>query len=44
MPSVKGGAQKLKVSDEAALNGILFVQQTGIPGKTCLNPWFKAVI
>jgi transposase len=30
-PSVKGGARKLSVSDEAALNGILFVLQTGIP-------------
>lgn len=30
-PSVKGGARKLSVSDEAALNGILFVQQTSIP-------------
>jgi len=28
-PSVKGGARKLTVSDEAALNGILFVLQTG---------------
>lgn len=30
-PSVKGGARKLTVSDEAALNGLLFVLQTGIP-------------
>lgn len=30
-PSVKGGARKLTVSDEAALHGILFVRQTGIP-------------
>lgn len=30
-PSVKGGARKLTVSDEAALNGIVFVLQTGIP-------------
>ena len=30
-PSVKGGARKLGVSDEAALNGILFVLHTGIP-------------
>ena len=30
-PSVKGGARKLTVSDEVALNGILFVLQTGIP-------------
>ena len=30
-PSVKGGARKLTLSDEAALNGILFVLQTGIP-------------
>jgi len=29
--SAKGGARKLTVSDEAALNGILFVLQTGIP-------------
>lgn len=29
--SVEGGARKLSVSDEAALNGILFVLQTGIP-------------
>ncbi len=29
--STKGGARKLAVSDEAALNGILFVLQTGIP-------------
>ena len=31
VPSAKGGARKLTVSDEAALNGILFVLQTGIP-------------
>ncbi|MHC3433541.1 IS5 family transposase [Delftia lacustris] len=31
VPSAKGGARKLAVSDEAALNGILFVLQTGIP-------------
>ena len=31
IPSAKGGARKLAVSDEAALNGILFVPQTGIP-------------
>jgi len=31
VPSAKGGARKLAVSDEAALNGILFVPQTGIP-------------
>src|SRR5260370_7975891 len=31
VPSGKGGARKLAVSDEAALNGILFVLQTGIP-------------
>ena len=30
MPSAKGGARKLAVSDEAVLNGILFVLQTGI--------------
>lgn len=30
-PSIKGGARKLAVSDEDALNGILFVLQTGIP-------------
>ncbi len=30
-PSAKGGARKLTVSDEAALNGILFALQTGIP-------------
>ena len=30
-PSTKGGARKLAVSDEAALNGILFVLHTGIP-------------
>lgn len=30
-PSVKDGARKLTVSDEAALHGILFVLQTGIP-------------
>ena len=29
-PSAKGGARKLGVSDEAALNGILFVLHTGI--------------
>lgn len=29
-PSTKGGARKLSVSDEAALNGILFVLHTGI--------------
>ena len=27
----KGGVRKLSVSDEAALDGILFVQQAGIP-------------
>lgn len=31
MPSARGGARKLAVSDEAALSGILFVLQTGIP-------------
>ena len=31
VPSAKGGARKLAVSDEAVLNGILFVLQTGIP-------------
>lgn len=31
MPSAKGGARKLAVGDEAALNGILFVLHTGIP-------------
>ena len=30
-PSPKGGARKLGISDEAALNGILFVLHTGIP-------------
>ncbi len=30
-PSSKGGARKLGVSNEAALNGILYVLQTGIP-------------
>ena len=30
-PSTKGGARKLAESDEAALNGILFVLHTGIP-------------
>lgn len=30
-PSAKGGARKLAVSDEAALNGLLFVLHTGIP-------------
>ena len=30
-PSAKGGARKLAVSDEAALNGILFVLHSGIP-------------
>ena len=30
-PSAKGGPRSLKVSDEAALNGILFVLHTGIP-------------
>ena len=30
-PSVKGGAHKLGVSNEAAFNGILYVLQTGIP-------------
>jgi len=31
IPSSKGGARKLGVSNEAALNGILYVLQTGIP-------------
>jgi len=31
VPSNKGGPRKRTVSDEAALNGILFVLQTGIP-------------
>ena len=31
VPSGKGGARRLAVSDEAALNGILFVLHTGIP-------------
>lgn len=30
VPSAKGGARKRTVSDEAALNGILFVLHTGI--------------
>lgn len=30
-PSAKGGPRSLKVSNEAALNGILFVLHTGIP-------------
>ena len=30
-PSAKGGPRSLKVSDEAALNGILFVLHRGIP-------------
>ena len=31
VPYAKGGARKLAVNDETALNGILFVLQTGIP-------------
>src|SRR5258706_15452247 len=31
VPSTKGGARKLAASDEAAINGILFVLQTSIP-------------
>ncbi|WP_409411451.1 transposase [Comamonas sp.] len=31
VPSAKGGARKLAVSNEAPFNGILFVLQTGIP-------------
>ena len=31
IPSTKGGARKLGVSNKAALNGILYVLQTGIP-------------
>lgn len=31
IPAFVGGARKLSVSDKAALNGILFVLQTGIP-------------
>lgn len=31
IPSSKGGARKLGVSNEAAFNGILYVLQTGIP-------------
>lgn len=38
VPSAKGGARKLAVSDEAALNGILFVLQTGIPCEHLLTP------
>lgn len=30
-PSTRGGPRCLKVSDDAALNGILFVLHTGIP-------------
>lgn len=30
IPSTKGGARKLGVSNEVALNGILYVLQTGI--------------
>ena len=33
VPSSKGGHRMRTVSDEAALNGILFVLQTGIPWK-----------
>lgn len=39
--STKGGARKLAVSDEAALNGILFVLHTGIPWADL--PGFKAI-
>ena len=38
VPSAKGGARKLAVSDEAALNGILFVLQTGIPWEDLPQP------
>ena len=31
VPSRKGGRRKRTISDEAALNGILYVLQTGIP-------------
>ncbi len=41
VPSAKGGARKLAVSDEAALNGILFVLQA-FHGKTFPNPWATA--
>lgn len=33
IPSTRGGARKLGVSNEAVLNGILYVLQTGIPWK-----------
>jgi transposase len=38
VPSAKGGARKLAVSDEAALNGILFVLQTGISWEDLPQP------
>ncbi|MBY0454393.1 MAG: transposase, partial [Burkholderiaceae bacterium] len=31
VPSSKGGPRTRTISDEAALNGILFVLETGIP-------------
>ncbi len=37
--SVKGGPRQLQVSNEAALNGILFVLQTGIPGRIFPSRW-----
>jgi len=33
VPSAKGSARKIALSDNAALNGILFVLQTGFPWK-----------
>lgn len=38
VPSAKGGARKLAISDEAALNGIFFVLQTGIPWEDLPQP------
>jgi transposase len=37
VPSSKSGARKLAVSDEAALSGILFLLQTGIPWQDLPN-------
>ena len=43
VPSAKGGARKLAVSDEAALNGLLFLLRAGAPWQDFPPiPWIRS--
>lgn len=44
VPSSKGGPRKRTVSDEAALHGILFVLQAGIPWEDLPQAMASAVV